>query len=351
MEFYKTLAQRSGVQIILQTIKDYGPISKRELQEKTGLSWGHVSQVTRRFLEEGYIVVCEKEMTAGRTRELLDINGDDNYFIGVDLNCQRIRVVVTDMKGRVIEGIRQSLEESEYSEVLETIFRVLDDITIKYKDRKLCGIGFAVQGVVDVSKGISVYIGGIKNWKNVPLKKIIEERYSAETVIAHDPDCFMKCECNFGVLKNNNVTDAILIHYSYGLGIGMSVMINGQIYVGHQGIAGELGYTILNIQDEDGYAILESYIDKLDTEIDMQKLFRYIAGSIATVNSLFNPEIIVVHMSEPVYQEAFISTVAGYLRDYSYNKRVELRVSHLNKNANAIGAALLMVDRTIDQIQ
>ena len=60
MEFYKTLTQRSGIQTILQKIKEQGPISKRELQEVTGLSWGHISQVSKRFLEEGYIVVKEQ---------------------------------------------------------------------------------------------------------------------------------------------------------------------------------------------------------------------------------------------------------------------------------------------------
>lgn len=350
MEFYKILAQRSGVQIILQTIKDHGPISKRELQEKTNLSWGHISQVTRRFLEDGYIVVCEKEMTAGRSRELLDINGEDNFFIGGDLNSRRIRVVVTDMKGRVIEEVRQGWEECEYTAVLDTIFEVLDGITFKYRNRKIFGIGFAVQGIVDVSKGISIYIDKVKNWKDVRLKEILEERYGMETVIAHDPDCLMKCECCFGSLKNSNVTDAVLVHYNYGLGIGMSIMINGQIYIGHLGMAGEIGYTVLNTEKDGNDGLLMQFADKRDTEMDMQQLIRYIGGSIATVNSLFNPKIIVLHMTEPDYREEIVRVVKDYLQNFSYNQKVELRLSCLNKNAKALGAALILVDREIDRI-
>ena len=56
MEFHKTLAERSGIQVILQTIKEHGPVSKRELQQMTGFSWAHISQVTSRLMEEGYIV-------------------------------------------------------------------------------------------------------------------------------------------------------------------------------------------------------------------------------------------------------------------------------------------------------
>lgn len=350
MEFHKTLAQRSGVQTILQTIKEQGPISKRELQEVTGLSWGHVSQVTKRFLEEGYIVVEEQEMTAGRTRDLVDINRNDNYFIGVDLNSQRIRVVLTDMKGRVIYEVRETWDESEHEIVLGTIVKVIDRIMEQYSNKKISGIGFAVQGIVDVSEGVSVSISSIKNWNNVPLKNLMEERYGVDVVIAHDPDCLMKCECGCGVLKNSDVKDALAVNYNYGLGIGMSIMINGQIYLGAQGRAGELDHTILNVRDDGWHDMLGQHISKRDTDIDMQELSDYIGRSIAMVNSLLNPEIIVMHITEPDYQEMIFEAVQKYLKYYSYNKNVSLKLSSLDRNAKAIGAALILIDRQIDRV-
>ena len=350
MGFYQTLAQRSGIQIILQTIKDYGPISKRELQERTGLSWGHISQVTKRFLEEERIVVCEKEMTAGRAREVLDINQMDNYFIGADLNSQRVRVVLIDMKGRVVDEARKGWEEFEYESVLKTIFCALDDIIFQYKDKKIHGIGFAVQGVVDVSKGISIRIDKIKNWKNVRLKEMVEERYHIKTVIAHDPDCLMKCECHLGVLKKSQVADAVLIHYHYGVGVGMSIMINGQIYIGHQGMAGEIGYTIMNTKKDGVPEMLAHYVDKHDTEVDVPIFIDYLGRSVAMVNNLFNPQIVVLCITEDYYREEIICSVETYLRNYSYNSQVPLEVSRLNKNAKALGAALIVVDEEIDSI-
>ncbi len=350
MEFHKTLAQRSGVQTILQAIKEQGPISKRELQEVTGLSWGHVSQVTKRFLEEGYIVVKEQEMTAGRTRDLVDINRNDNYFIGVDLNSQRIRVVLTDMKGRVIYRVRETWDESERDVVLETIIKVIDRIIIQYCDKKIIGIGFAVQGIVDIMEGVSISISSIKNWNNVPLKQLMEERYRVDVVLAHDPDCLMKCECNFGVLQKSDVKDVLAVNYNYGLGMGMSIMINGQIYLGAQGRAGELDHTILNVQEDGWHDMLGQHINKRDTEIDMQELSNYIGRSIAMVNSLLNPEIIVMHIAEPDYQELIFETVQKYLQHYSYNKNVSLKQSALDRNAKAIGAALILIDRQIDRI-
>lgn len=349
MGSYQALTQRSGIQLVLQTIKDYGPISKRELQERTGLSWSHISQVTKRFLEEEYIVVCGKEMTPGRAREVLDINQTDNYFIGADLNNRRVRIVLTDMKGCIVYEARKDWEKLEYESVLKTVFCALDDIFLKYKDKKIHGIGFAVQGVVDIAKGISVRIDKIKNWKNVRLKEMVEERYHIKTVIAHDPDCLMKCECHLGVLTKMQVDDVVLIQYHHGVGVGMSIMINGQIYIGSQGMAGEIGHTILD--KKDGVPkMLGHYADKNDTEEDVAMIIDCLGRSVATVNSLFNPEIVVLCITEDFCREEIIRSVETYLRKHSCNDQVRLEVSGLNKNAKALGAALLVVDEEIDTI-
>ena len=350
MEFYKTLTQRSGIQTILQKIKEQGPISKRELQEVTGLSWGHISQVSKRFLEEGYIVVKEQELTAGRTRDLLDINPDDNYIIGIDLNSQRMRIVLVDMKGHVVYQNRIIWMKQEKEVVLNTIFREVDGIMHQYCEKKILGIGFAVQGIVDILGGISVKIGSIENWNQVPLKDIMTERYGIDVILAHDPDCLMKSECSFGVLKNSDILDAITVNYNYGLGVGMSIMINGHIYVGAQGKAGELGHTILNVKDNGWHDMLVQHINKKDDKIDMQKLGNYIGQSIAIVNSILNPEIIVMHIAEPDYKEVIFACVEYYLKEYSYNQNVSLKLSKLDRNVKAIGAALMVIDEQIDKI-
>lgn len=350
MGFYQILTQRSGIQIILQTIKDFGPISKKELQERTGLSAGHISQVTRKFLEEGRIVICETEMTGGRNRELIDINRSDNYFVGIDLNNMRVRAVVVDMKGRELYEQRRAWKVSEKEYVLETIYQLLDEIITKYHDKKILGIGFAVQGIVDAANGISVRIDKIQNWKDVHLKELIEERYQIRTMIAHDPDCLMKCECNFGALKSTNVTDAVLVHYHYGIGIGLSILINGQIYIGHKGMAGEIGYTIMNVDENGRPDMLGFYGDKKTDDVDMKVLADYIGRSVAMVNSIYDPEVIVLCIIEDDYRDEIVKCIEHYLSDYSCDNDVTLTMSHLNRNAKALGAALISVDEEINSI-
>lgn len=346
MEFYKTSTQRSGLQIMLQTIKEYGPVSKRDLQKLTGFSWAHISQVTNHLIEEGYIIAGEKQVTAGRAADKLDINRHDNYYIGVDLSDQALLVLITDMKGGVVESSEYRWNECYKEQVIKKLYDILDGFVDRYSYNHIRGIGVAIQGVVDISTGVSVAIDGIFGWENIPLAAMLKERYHLDVVLAHDPDCLMKCECSFGVLHEEPATDVLLVHFNHGVGIGMSVMVNGQIYLGHHGRAGEIGYVILNAGEEGACRRLAQCTGKKSEEAP-KKLCNYIARSVAIANSLFNPEEIVLHTTGCAYQEQLYQQIEKQLRTNSYDKEVKFQLSELDRTAKAKGAALLMIDKAI----
>ncbi len=92
-----------NMRTLLTTIRDHGPIAKRELQQLTGPSWGSVSSLTTLLLHSRYVVAAGKQATAsGRRPDELDINSGDNYIIGLDINLTGLCGVVTDMKGRIV---------------------------------------------------------------------------------------------------------------------------------------------------------------------------------------------------------------------------------------------------------
>lgn len=350
MEFQKTLVRRSGIQVMFQSIKEYGPISKRELQAMTGFSWSRISEVTNQLLTEGYIVAGEKQVTAGRTADKLDINMDDNYCIGVDISSQNLLVLVTDMKGRAIEDFECRWDDWNQKQVLEKLFEILDKAVEKYSDKHIRGIGFAIQGVVDISGGVSVYIEGIEGWENIPLKAMMEERYHLNTVLAHDPDCLMKCEQSFGILHEHPSEDVLLVHFNMGVGIGMSIMTNGQLYLGHNGRAGELSYTILNVGSDEPCTQLRHYMNKNWETENTEQFCNYIARSVAIANSLFNPERIILHTIGCPYWEQLYRHVGKKLQGNSYDKDVKLQLSSLGRDAKAKGAACIVIDTIIESL-
>lgn len=368
--------------ILMEMIREYAPLSKRKLQELTGLSWGLVSRVTNELAEKCYIVTTGKvDAGVGRKADAYDINRNGNYFIGVDFSGFGVRCVVTDMKGCVIDETGTVWEEKERNAVIRRLFELLDPVMKQYADRNILGIGFAVQGVVNVTEGISVYIGSIRDWNEIPLKQMVQERYGVEVQVVHDPDCLMRCERAMGILKENPADNVVLVHYIEGASIGMSVMVNGQLYLGHHEKANEIGHTILGKMSNGRYDFMDNHISKDCLEEDYrnlsvkgdsltyreivqgakegdllcQKVFEhlhgYIGQSIAVVNSLLNPAILILHTVDCEFQEELYHTVEDYVRTVSYDKQVDFRISRLGNDAKAIGAAIFAVDHMISSME
>lgn len=349
MEFQKHSSQRTNVQQIFQKIVDNGPISRRELQEITGFSWGLISKVTNHLIAEGY-VVAEEDLDAsgvGRRAEKLDVINSNHFFIGVDIDSDGMYAVVTDMKGRLVESAKYFWQEKVCGAVLQSLYGVLDRLMEKYREKSIKSIGVSVQGITDMARGVSAYISRIKDWVDVPLRELLNSRYGTDVVVAHDPDCVMEGERAFGLLKNTNLNDVLLLHYDHRLpAIGMSVMINGQIYIGHRGRAAEIGYAI--IDEEDGKPrILE---DILRTEVSAQKLCDSIGKAMAVANTMFNPEMIVLHILNSSNARQITDTVERWIHTASYDAAAIVKQSKLGQEAKALGAAMIMINRAIDKM-
>lgn len=351
MEFRKNINQRTNVQQIFQQIVDKGPISRRELQEYTGFSWGLISQVTNRLIAEGYVIAEDDLTTAGvgRRAEQLDVVPNDHFFIGVDIDAEGMYAVVTDMKGRLVESNRYSWNEKNCDPVLQMLYSVLDKLLEKYADKHISSIGVSVQGITDVARGVSVYISRIKDWVEVPLRELLNSRYGVDVVVAHDPDCLMESELACGLLKNTNVKNVLLMHYNYCThSLGMSVMVDGQIYFGHRGRAAEIGYTIVGETAGGKPRKLEE--DIIDSNVTTQQLCNNIGKAMAVANTLFNPEIVLLNIPECPYGEQLAHTVEHWIRTASYDTSVSVKISKLEQEAKARGAAMIMINRAIDKM-
>ncbi len=372
------LIQMSNQQLLLQKIKEKSPITKRELQNITGFSWGLISREVNALVDTGYIVSdCRKSIGAGRKAEEYDINNDQNYFIGIDFNYKGILVVVTDMKGRIVEQSEKEFAVVERECVLQTMFEMLDAFFEKFHDRMIMGIGIATQGVVNRVKGVSVFTTKIKDWNNVPLKQILEARYHVSVSVEHDPDCIMKTESAFGHLNRSDVTEAIVVSVDYSVGVGMSIMINGEVYHGFHGKAAEIGYTIVNNQIEGPGKYLEDHMTKVHIVQDyreltksteeityreiveraengdlvcinlFEKLGEYIGRAICSASNFLNPEMIVIHAPTCDFQEMLFNTASDFVAKNTYDKSVKIKFSKLGKEARAIGGALIAIEKAI----
>ena len=96
----------------------------RDLQDRTGLSWGAISSITAMLCDKGFIVPTGKQRTnVGRKPFQLDINPNDYFIIGVDLNISGLCGVLVDVKGRVIREWMRYLTHNTYDCVMDTSMR------------------------------------------------------------------------------------------------------------------------------------------------------------------------------------------------------------------------------------
>lgn len=369
-------------QLLFQKIKESSPVSKQQLRTDTGLSWAVVSDSVNKLVDTGYIVPYGKQQSqgAGRKADEYDINSQKNYFIGIDLNDMGVLCVVTDMKGRIVKQYEKEFALRERDHVLEQLYGVIDKFFEEFQSNQILGIGIAAQGVVDLIEGKSICIHKIKNWDNVPLKELFEERYGVMTNVLHDPDCLMKTETVFGCLKSSDVSNTIMVFISHRTGIGMSIMINDQIYHGCHGKSGEIGYTIVRDEENNSVGLLEEYVTKAgilreysrikqeDEEINYREfverlqngdeicskvykqLGEYIGFAVSSAANFLNPELIVIHASHCDYPEILYETISDFVTKNTYDKTVELRLSGLGRSAIAIGSALTAIEKAIQKI-
>src|SRR5215467_4693817 len=153
--------------------------------------------------------------------------------IGIDLGATNIRGACVN-ENNISEIRSQRIRSSgTEQEVLEDVFALTD----KLIDKKVTAIGIGVPSVVDVEEGIVYDVVWIPSWKEVHLKKKMEERYHVPVYVNNDANCFALGEHYFGKGKGYSS----MVGLTLGTGVGGGVIINNKLYSGRNCGAGEFG--------------------------------------------------------------------------------------------------------------
>ena len=222
---------------IFALIRKSEKITRKEIEAKTGFSWGAVSTITSSLLEREYIreYKCESIKGAGRTPSYLVVNETAHYVLGVDINSSGFHAVLVNLKNEVISHHTYKASYSDKESLLAEIMKFISEALIGADGKHVIGIGVAMQGVVDAKNGISVSVPHCKDWKDVPLAYILSKEFEVPVFIEHDPDCILYAASHQQVYKN-----AILLRVDKG--IGMSVLMDGKIF--NRLGAFEIGHTV-----------------------------------------------------------------------------------------------------------
>ncbi|MHB1253967.1 MAG: ROK family transcriptional regulator [Candidatus Humimicrobiaceae bacterium] len=235
---------------ILDLIRNKSLITKQQIAKELGINITTVSILINQFKERDNIIkeIGDGSSSGGRKPKLYTINNKLGYVIGIDVGGTNTRGILTDLSGNIINYLKIKTKAKEGKEtVLSKVVSVANEIidASKISREKLFGIGMSISGIINSYEGVSIFCPNIPGWENYPIKHIMEKEFNLPVCIDDSVRCAAVAEKRFGIAKDNDN----FIFISIGKGIGLGAFIDGKIYRGSMGLAGELGHITVS---EDG---------------------------------------------------------------------------------------------------
>ncbi|HTN24488.1 MAG TPA: ROK family transcriptional regulator [Solirubrobacteraceae bacterium] len=322
-----SLRERNRRQL-LDALRRKGSASRADLARMTGLSRSTVSTLVTDLQASGLVVERESDdrpSQQGRPPTLLALDQSAGLILGIDFNHEQVHVAIADLSRTILAERIQRLDVDNAALAALTAAVTLTDEAVAEAgldaDRILCA-GVGLSGPIDRATG-TVHAGKIlPGWEGIRPVAELQARLDLPIHLDNDANLGALAEVTLGA--GIGARDAIYLMVSGGIGAGL--ILNGEIYRGTGGTAGELGHVLV---DESGPicrcgnrgcletmagapAIIELLRRSHDDGLTLEDVIRLSADgdsgvrraigdagrvlgrSVATMVNAFNPELIIV---------------------------------------------------------
>lgn len=228
---------------ILDLLRAGEPLSRRDIQRRSGLSSATVERLCQALLEEGAIENAGLDRSAsGRPSSLLRYVADLRTVAAIDMTENNARGRIIDLGGNVLYETYEpfDFEKTNGSTArLDGLLALVDRITSAETgvSAPIAGIGIALPGITHDG----VVLNAIElEWLNVPVSRIVAERTGLPVLAENDANATAYCELLHGAAKDAQSAVALVL----GTGIGAGIISDGRIHRGLGSAAGEVGYLL-----------------------------------------------------------------------------------------------------------
>lgn len=256
------LIQELNRSIILEVIRKQGPISRSQIAKVLSISPTTVTAaVSDLLIREVVIEHGIGHSSGGRKPVLLRFNPASRSVIGVSISTSYIKIAEMDMEGSILHKKIHSTDHKEGDGFIQLVLECLGNFIKQYVDVERCeGVAIISPGIIDSDMGRIVYNSKIKLY-DIDLKQMVEERWGLRTYLENDVNAYVIAEKNLGAFSGYKN----ILYLTVGDGVGSGILIDGSIYRGKSGSAGEIGHTTViqgGIKCECGNTgCLENYIN------------------------------------------------------------------------------------------
>lgn len=372
----QTALRTLNVQRVVGTLTTAGACTQAELARHTGLSTATVSSIVRSMLDRG-IVTTSPTTSSGRRAVLVRLEDRGIVPVGIDLGRTHVRVCLATLGYEVIAERSIALPyERRPREGIDAAVGLLADLLAETSVPRsaVVGVGVGIPGPIDNRSG-RVLEGPLwPEWEDLDPQRALEDALGVPAFLDNDANLGALAEVTWG--PHSSVDN--LVFLKLGSGIGCGLIVGGQPYHGHLGIAGEIGHSPISDSGPlcrcgnrgclEMAASTSTMIDLLDRrrgprmttdDIVRQALagdtatLRVIedAGvatgrALASVVNMISPEVVVVGGPLAVLDQILLAPIQRGLLRYAVaipGQTTRVAVSSLGDRAEVLGAAALVL--------
>ena len=390
---------------ILEILRRQGPISRPDISKEIGVNVVTISNYIDDFIKHNLVYEKEFDVSEGGRRPLLlDLNPQAGFVIGAGLNLMNMVGLLVDLKGNIVTKTQVVRPKASVKEIAESLLDIIREILRRSKDyaAEIKGIGVGIAGLVNKKDGSIHWPQKMDHYYtyasvDLSLRELIEKEFNLPTLIENDATCacFGEHWLDLGrQLKN--------VIYMFS-GVGCGIMMNGEIYTGTSGYAGEV--SIYNFKDQDLFKCAlgrDCFIKRWEMDLGIvdeareiltqdregaEKFFKLTSSNIGNVDlksifianraqepiamtvldsaarrlgikiaylvNLFNPQVVIIGGGLEEAGEGFLNKVSLTVKDWAFREVTEdlkIAYSQLKENAVALGAASLVMQKVFAQL-
>jgi glucokinase-like ROK family protein len=241
--------RKVNTSLVLNALRLHAPISRAEVAAITKLNRSTISNIVNVLIEDGLVFELDTmESKIGRPGIALALNSEGGAVIGVEIGVGFISIILTDFVANILWREWTDFSPTKPQiEIISDAERLIDQAIsfAKGKYLRLLGIGLGVPGLVNVQKGELLFAPNL-GWRNVPLRLMWNQRFHMPLYVENEANLGALGEYYFGVGRDVDN----FIYLSSGVGLGGGIIIDGKLFKGGHGFAGEIGHIQRDPQGE-----------------------------------------------------------------------------------------------------
>lgn len=240
--FNNDVMQKNNRALVLRLLQKEGECSRVRLAQLAGLKQATITNIINEFIQMG-LVRENGFLTGEKGRRSIGVALDGSRYrvLGVRLTRRKISVAAFDMAGQMLGNREADVEEdSSPDEDMEKLLAMLSELIQQYGAGNVLAVGVALPGpFLPTEKRILLMTGKSPKWKNIHVDQVIQDHFHIPAFLEHDANAGALCQ----LWNDPDVAyGSSVLYVAAGQGIGAGIVIDGTLYRGPLGTAGELGH-------------------------------------------------------------------------------------------------------------